>query len=72
MNNLSAQSAALYSKYVLTTDHFQKMVEAGIFDETEHIELIEGELISMVPINPPHAGKTDRLARFFVPLSRSL
>gem|GEM_PF-114241 len=63
MNNLSAQSSALYSKYFLTTDHFQKMVEAGIFDDTDHIELVEGELISMVPINPPHAGKTGRLHR---------
>jgi Uma2 family endonuclease len=52
-------------KYSLTTEHFQQMIAANIFREHEQIELIEGELIEMVPINPPHSGKTGRLNQLF-------
>lgn len=52
-------------KYPLTINHFQKMIETGIFDEDEHIELIEGELIAMAPIGPVHSSKTRKLNRLF-------
>lgn len=50
-------------KYPLTITHFQKMIATGILEEDERIELIEGELIAMVPIGPEHSGKTRRLIR---------
>jgi len=56
---------SLPKKYPLTITHFNKMIEIGILDEEEHIELIEGELILMAPIGPIHAGKTNRLNRLF-------
>ncbi len=59
-------------KYSLTTDHFHKMIETNILPEDEPIELIEGELIEMVPINPPHAGKTGRLNQIFSPAVQNL
>jgi Uma2 family endonuclease len=52
-------------KYPLTINHFQKMIETGIFDEDEHIELIEGELLVMAPIGPVHSSQTRKLNRLF-------
>jgi len=39
------------------------MIETGILHEDDRVELIEGELNPMPPINPEHAGKTKRLNR---------
>jgi Uma2 family endonuclease len=50
-------------KYQLTVTHFHKMIELGIFNEDERLELLEGELIAMAPIGPFHAGKTKRFIR---------
>ena len=55
----------LPKKYPITINHFQKMIERGIFEEDEHIELIEGELIAMAPIGPDHSSKTRKLNRQF-------
>jgi Uma2 family endonuclease len=55
----------LPKKYPITVTHFQKMIETGIFDEDERIELIDGELIAMAPIGPEHSSKTRRLNRQF-------
>ncbi|MEK8021782.1 MAG: Uma2 family endonuclease [Candidatus Parabeggiatoa sp.] len=51
------------NKYPFTITHFQKMVDTGILEEDEHVELIEGKLICMAPIYPVHSGKTNRLNR---------
>jgi hypothetical protein len=37
------------------------MGEAGVLDPNARIELIDGEMIDMPPIAPPHAGRTKRL-----------
>ena len=37
------------------------MGEAGVLDPEARIELIEGVMIDMPPIAPPHAGRTKRL-----------
>jgi len=55
----------LPKKYPITITHFQKMIEMGIFDENEHIELIDGELIAMAPIGPGHSSQTRKLNRQF-------
>jgi Uma2 family endonuclease len=40
--------------YRLTGEQFMQMVEAGILEEDEHVELIRGHLIAMSPSNTPH------------------
>jgi Uma2 family endonuclease len=45
---------------------YQRMIEAGILGEDEHVELLEGEIVQMPPQDPPHAQATHRLNRFFV------
>ena len=42
------------------------MVDAGILDEDSRVELIEGEIIEMSPINPPHAGTVAKLTELFL------
>jgi Uma2 family endonuclease len=44
---------------------YYKMAEAGILTESDHVELIGGEIFDMAPIGSTHAGKTDRLNHLF-------
>ncbi len=47
-------------------DEYHRMAEAGIFSRNEHIELITGEIMTMVPIGSYHASQVDRFNRFFM------
>lgn len=40
---------------------YQHLIELGIFDEDERIELLDGLLVEMSPINPRHAVCVDKL-----------
>ena len=46
----------------ITTDEFQQMCEAGILKPEERVELVEGELFPIPPMNPPHASIVTRMA----------
>lgn len=46
-----------------TVDEFARMGEAGIFTEDDRVELIEGDILEMTPIGPPHAWTVNRLAK---------
>jgi Uma2 family endonuclease len=39
------------------------MTASGLLDETDRVELIEGELVDMAPIGSRHAFRVDRIAR---------
>lgn len=49
-------------KYAIRAEEFLRMGEAGVFAPEARLELIEGEIIEMAPIKPPHAGTVNRLA----------
>ncbi len=40
---------------------YHRMIDAGIFDEDEHIELLEGVIVAMSPQNALHALVVERL-----------
>lgn len=42
------------------------MVAAGIFDEDERVELLEGVIVAMTPQSVPHARRIEWLNRFLV------
>lgn len=53
----------------LSVTDFHRMAEAGIFGESERVELIDGELVDMPPIGPAHADIVNVLVKA---LSRAL
>jgi hypothetical protein len=45
-----------------TTTEYHRLIQAGVLAEDDRVELIDGEIIKMVPIGPRHAACVDRLA----------
>ena len=53
------------TKHRFTVDDVYLMVDHGILPADQRIELINGEIIDMSPINLPHANSVTKLDRFF-------
>jgi len=53
------------TKHLFSVDEYYQMAAAGIFHEDSRVELIEGEIIEMVPIGGPHARVVDRMTAIF-------
>lgn len=49
----------------LTVEDVYKMVETGVLDEDDRIELVEGVLVDMVPIGAEHEGAVQWLIDHF-------
>jgi Uma2 family endonuclease len=63
-----AMVAAL-TRVRFTADDYHRMADAGILDEDDRVELIDGEIVRMSPVGALHAGTTKKLNRL---LSRTL
>ena len=50
----------------LTVDEYHRMGEAAILREDDRVELIEGELVAMVPIGSEHYGTVNALNRLLM------
>lgn len=50
----------------LSVDEYHRMIEAGILDEDERVELLEGVIVEMAPQGPPPAFCIQRLNRLLV------
>ncbi len=53
-------------------DEYEQMIAAGILDEDEHVELIEGEIVCMAAMGTPHVavqtlGRDDGIAALAFP-----
>jgi Uma2 family endonuclease len=48
-------------KHPISSEEYLRMGEAGVFAPEARLELIEGEIIEMAPIDPPHAGCVNKL-----------
>lgn len=53
--------AALEHRHRLSVDDYHRMVGAGVFDEDERLELLEGVIVEMSPQRPRHARVIRRL-----------
>jgi Uma2 family endonuclease len=49
-------------RHRITVEHFYRMAEAGLFDEKDRVELVNGEIIDVLPMGSRHAGTLYRLA----------
>ena len=62
-------AAATLPRRKFTREEYYRLAEAGILREEERTELIEGEIVTMVPIGPEHATQTmglhERVRRLF-------
>lgn len=52
-------------KHPISAEEYLRMGEAGVFAPEARLELIDGEIIEMAPIHPPHAGRVKKLAELF-------
>ena len=48
-----------------TVDEYELMIEKGILDEDDNVELIKGEIVEMAPIGLRHAGCVTALQTLF-------
>ena len=46
-----------------SVEEYHQMAKYGLLDETDRVELIEGEMIDMAPIGSKHAFAVDSIAR---------
>ena len=60
---LAAGESFTPHRYRLTVADYHRLAALGIFNEDSRIELIEGDLIVMAPIDSQHAGHLDRIAQ---------
>lgn len=58
-------SQATVPVHRLSVEDVYRMVEAGVLDEDDRIELVEGVLVQMVPIGAAHDGAVEWLNRHF-------
>ena len=62
---MAVEDLQLESRPPLTVDEFKTLAEAEGWDEDTRVELLDGEVVWMSPINDRHAGCVNRLNRLF-------
>jgi Uma2 family endonuclease len=55
------------NRHLFTIEEYELMLEAGVFQEDDHIELIGGEIVDMPPIGPGHGFGVSNLVMLLAP-----
>jgi Uma2 family endonuclease len=63
---LTQNQNKLAHKFLLTTQQYHLMHETGVFQESDRLELINGEITEMSPIGRKHAVCVTRLQELFI------
>ena len=50
-------------RHRFSVDDYHRMAQAGILDEDDRVELIDGEIVQMAPMGSRHAAQVRRLQR---------
>ena len=62
---MATRDLELESRPPLTVKEFEALAETEGWDEDSRVELLDGEIVWMSPINDPHAACVKRLNRLF-------
>jgi Uma2 family endonuclease len=62
---MAIRDLALESRPPLTVEEFEALAETEGWDEDTRVELLDGEVVWMSPINDPHAACVNRLNQLF-------
>lgn len=57
-------SKSSIQRFKFSTDAYHQLVEYGLLTPEARVELLEGEIIEMSPINSPHSGTINRLLKY--------
>ena len=60
----------LATKHRFSVQAYYRMAETGVLRPDARVELLDGEIIDMSPIGPPHGAITKQLNQFFTQLAR--
>ena len=60
---MAVEDLQLESRPPLTVEEFEALADAEGWDEDTRVELLDGEVVWMSPINDPHAACVKRLNR---------
>ena len=63
--------SAVVRRRRFTADEYERMATAGIFDEDERVELLDGEIVEMAAIGSRHMACVNRLTYLFGPFAPS-
>lgn len=66
MSSIQTISSEPLRRHRLTVDNYYKMGKAGVFKEKDRVELIEGEIIDMIPIGSNHAYTINKILNHFL------
>ncbi len=58
--------AVAHHPRLFTVDEYHAMGDAGVFSPEEHVELLDGEILTMAPVGPRHAGEVNRLTHLLI------
>lgn len=58
---MDLETEIVLKRYRFSVEAYHRMVEEGLFPSDVRVELLNGEIIEMTPINSPHAGTVKRL-----------
>jgi Uma2 family endonuclease len=62
---MAVEELQLESRPPLTVEEFEALADAEGWDEDTRVELLDGEVVWMSPINDPHAACVNRLTQLF-------
>ena len=51
--------------HLITASEYDRMIEAGIYTENDRIELLNGEIIEIIPKRPKHVYFNEAIAELF-------
>ncbi len=60
-------SSIAISKRLISSEEYHKMGEAGMLKPDEKIELINGEILNICPIESRHASIVEQIVELFLP-----